>query len=113
MVFQYATSSLAGDGMQAVGWTSALLSTFFTLRFLYACWKGGDLGQSKGLFVGLAIITMVLAYFAHGEATRMYAESNGFKTGDIYLMFFTMMPGSLLLVGPFVLLFSSSRKDTD
>lgn len=112
-MIQDATAGLGGDGLQVLAWIAAVFSAICGLRFLYACWKGGDQAGSKGLLGGLTAFSLAVAYIASEEAARMYAASNGFKTGDVYLMFFTMMPGGMLLVAPFVLMFSSVRKERE
>ncbi|EMG2117726.1 hypothetical protein ACV344_29835 [Pseudomonas aeruginosa] len=116
-MIQDATSGLGGDALQVAAWLSAALGAIFALRFLYACWKGkdyerwmdGDIRKSRGFLAALTLLCAAFAHVTSGEAARLYAESNGFDTGAVYWSFFTMMPGGLVLVAPFVLMVSGRR----
>lgn len=104
------SSGVSSDLLLVLAWMSTLFSGAFALRLLHALWKGVNQGVPKSVLAGLSLFTFVVAWFCFPESARLYTESAGFKTGELYMTILAMMPGGMLLVAPFVLLFSGSPK---
>lgn len=110
---QFMSAGVGSDALLVLAWLSTIFSGLFALRLLHSIWKGGTHGAYKGTWFGLSLFTFVVAWYCFPESARLYSQSGGFKTGDLYMSFLAMMPGGMLLVAPFVLLFTGSKKHGD
>lgn len=102
-------SALAADALSVVFWALVVASVVFAFLWLDSLVEHLDL--RKGWVRGGALVASILAaVYSNSKVEELRSISKGLEAGEATFMALWFLLSAALLVGPFILIFSSSSE---